>query len=98
METAGALGACRAASPELRGDVARLSQGEYMPSYFLFGAIGQCPQCADHRFSGPALLAPDTSVTCHKCGHVCTVDVAVPTALKSGVVKKLSDHRVVQGS
>ena len=38
-----------------------------MASYFLFGAIGQCPQCGDHRFSGPALLPPDTSVTCHKC-------------------------------
>jgi len=68
-----------------------------MANYFLFGAIGQCPQCSDHRFSGPALLAPDKSVTCHKCGHVCTVDEAVVTALKSGVVKKLSDHRVVQG-
>jgi uncharacterized protein (DUF983 family) len=69
-----------------------------MANYFLFGAIGQCPQCGDHRFSGPALLAPDTSVTCHKCGHVCTVEEAVATAIKSGVVKKLSDHRVVQGS
>ena len=69
-----------------------------MANYFLFGAIGQCPQCADHRFSGPALLEPSSNVTCHKCGHVCTVDVAVTTALKSGVVKKLSDHRVVQGS
>ena len=48
-----------------------------MANYFLFGAIGQCPQCGDHRFSGPALLAPDASVTCHKCGHVCTVEAAV---------------------
>jgi hypothetical protein len=30
------------------------------------------------------------------CGHVCTVEVAVAAAMKSGVVKKLSDHRVVQ--
>ena len=72
--------------------------GEHMANYFLFGAIGQCPHCADHRFSGPPLLAPDMNVTCHKCGHVCTVEAAVATALKSGVVKKLSDHRVVQGS
>jgi len=69
-----------------------------MASYFLFGAIGQCPQCGDHRFSGPPLLAPDQSVTCHKCGQTCTVEAAVTTALKSGVVKKLSDHRVVQGN
>jgi hypothetical protein len=68
-----------------------------MASYFIFGAVGQCPACADHRFSGPPLLAPDTSVTCHKCGHECTVEAAVLTALKSGVVKKLSDHRVVHG-
>jgi hypothetical protein len=67
-----------------------------MANYFLFGAIGQCPQCGDHRFSGPALLTPDASVTCHKCAHVCTVDIAIHTALQSGVVKKLSDHRVVQ--
>ena len=69
-----------------------------MASYFLFGAVGQCPSCGDHRFSGPPLLAPDKDVTCHKCGHVCTVAVAVTTALGSGAVKKLSDHRVVQGS
>jgi hypothetical protein len=69
-----------------------------MASYFLFGAVGQCPHCADHRFSGPVTLAPDTSVTCHKCGHVCTVEVAVTTALQSGAVKKLSDHRVVQAT
>ena len=69
-----------------------------MASYFLFGAIGQCPQCGDHRFSGPARLTPDANVTCHKCAHVCTVNVAIHTALKSGVVKKLSDHRVVQGN
>jgi hypothetical protein len=68
-----------------------------MPTYFIFGAVGQCPACADHRFAGPPLLAPGTSVTCHKCGHECTVETAVLTALKSGVVKKLSDHRVVQG-
>jgi hypothetical protein len=69
-----------------------------MASYFMFGAIGQCPQCADHRFSGPPLLTPEASVTCHKCGHVCLVEAAVLTALKSGVVKKLSDHRVVRES
>jgi uncharacterized protein (DUF983 family) len=69
-----------------------------MANYFLFGAIGSCPQCGDHRFSGPALLTPEAGVTCHKCGHACSVETAVQTALKSGVVKKLSDHRVVQGS
>ena len=69
-----------------------------MASYFIFGAVGQCPSCGDHRFSGPALLATQSSVTCHKCGHVCTVAAAVATALESGAVKKLSDHRVVQGS
>ncbi len=69
-----------------------------MATYFLFGAIGQCPACGDHRFSGPPVLAPDASVTCHKCGHACSVEAAVVTALKSGVVKKLSDHRVVQDS
>ena len=69
-----------------------------MASYFIFGAVGQCPACADHRFSGPPLLTPDESVTCHKCGHVCTVEAAVLTALASGTVKKLSDHRVVQGN
>jgi hypothetical protein len=67
-----------------------------MASYFMFGAIGQCPHCADHRFSGPPLLTPEASVTCHKCGQACSVETAVATALKSGVVKKLSDHRVVQ--
>jgi len=69
-----------------------------MASYFIFGAVGQCPACADHRFSGPAVLAPDSNVTCHKCGNVCTVESAVQTAMKSGAVKKLSDHRIVQGS
>jgi hypothetical protein len=68
-----------------------------MATYFIFGAVGQCPACGDHRFSGPATLAPDTPVTCHKCGNVCTVTLAVTTALESGAVKKLSDHRVVQG-
>jgi hypothetical protein len=29
---------------------------------------------------------------------VCTVEVAVTTALQSGAVKKLSDHRVVQAT
>lgn len=68
-----------------------------MASYFIFGAVGQCPNCADHRFSGPAVLTPDSSVTCHKCGTACTAAVAIETALKSGAVKKLSDHRIVQG-
>jgi hypothetical protein len=68
-----------------------------MATYFIFGAVGQCPACADHRFSGPAVLAPDSSLTCHKCGEVCSVELAVQTALQSGAVKKLSDHRVVQG-
>ena len=67
-----------------------------MANYFMFGAIGQCPECADHRFSGPPLLTPDASVTCHMCGHVCSVELAIATAMKSGVVKELSDHRVVQ--
>ena len=69
-----------------------------MATYFIFGAVGQCPACADHRFSGPAVLTPESSVSCHKCGHICTVAMAVETALASGAVKKLSDHRVVQGS
>lgn len=43
------------------------------------------------------MLAPEADVTCHKCGHVCTVATAVETALASGAVKKLSDHRVVGG-
>jgi hypothetical protein len=29
-------------------------QGGVMATYFIFGAVGQCPACADHRFSGPA--------------------------------------------
>jgi transcription elongation factor Elf1 len=66
-----------------------------MASYFIFGAVAQCPHCGDHRFSGPATLTPEATVTCHKCGQACTVAVAVTTALESGVVKKLSDHRVV---
>jgi hypothetical protein len=37
-------------------------------------------------------------VTCHKCGHACTIKTAIETALASGAVKKLSDHRVVHGS
>ncbi|OLB70668.1 MAG: hypothetical protein AUI16_24950 [Alphaproteobacteria bacterium 13_2_20CM_2_64_7] len=69
-----------------------------MATYFIFGAVGQCPACADHRFSGPATLAPETSVTCHKCGHACTIKTAIETALASVAVKKLSDHRVVHGS
>ncbi len=68
-----------------------------MASYFMFGAIGQCPDCGDHRFSGPITIAPDTMLTCHKCRHECTVEAAVLTALAAGVVKKLSDHRVVGG-
>ena len=67
-----------------------------MASYFLFGAIGTCPDCGDHRFSGPITIAPDTSLTCHKCGHVASVAEAVHTGLAAGTVKKLSDRRVVQ--
>jgi hypothetical protein len=67
-----------------------------MATYFLFGAVAQCPQCKDHRFSGPATLASQTSVTCHKCGHISSVEAAITTALRSGAVKKLSDHRVVE--
>jgi hypothetical protein len=55
-----------------------------MATYFISGAVGQCPACADHRFSGPATLAPETSVTCHKCGHACTIKTAIETALASG--------------
>jgi len=69
-----------------------------MASYFIFGAIGTCPECGDHRFSGPITIAPATSLTCHKCGHVATVEDAVRTGLADGVVKKLSDHRVVQNN
>ena len=68
-----------------------------MASYFIFGAVGECRACGDHRFSGPALLAADSSVTCHKCGHTCSVEDAVATAMESGMVRKLSDHRVVSG-
>ena len=68
-----------------------------MATYFMFGAVGQCPACADHRFSGPAVLAPASEITCPKCRRICTVAVAVETALGAGAVKKLSDHRVVQG-
>jgi len=68
-----------------------------MATYFIFGAVGQCPACGDHRFSGPAVLTPDDSVTCHKCGQTCSVADAVETAREAGTIKKLSDHRVVQG-
>jgi len=68
-----------------------------MASYFIFGAVGQCPACGDHRFSGPPVLTPDSSVICHKCKQTCSVEDAVETALDAGSVKKLSDHRVVQG-
>ena len=68
-----------------------------MASYFIFGAVGQCPSCGDHRFSGPPVLKPESTVTCHKCKQACSVEDAVETALDSGSVKKLSDHRVVQG-
>ena len=50
-----------------------------MASYFIFGAIGTCPDCGDNRFSGPITIAPDSSVTCHRCGHVATVADAVRT-------------------
>ena len=61
-----------------------------MASYFIFGAVGQCPQCSDHRFSGPALLGTETNVTCHKCGHVCTVKSADETALEAGEAQRSS--------
>jgi hypothetical protein len=66
-----------------------------MASYFIFGAIGTCPSCADHRFSGPMELTPESALTCHRCGHVCSAAVAAQTGLGSGKIKKLSDHRVV---
>jgi hypothetical protein len=68
---------------------------EPMASYFIFGAVGQCPTCGDHRFSGPMTIEPQTSVTCHKCKQGCSIEKAVLTALAAGTVKKLSDHRVV---
>ena len=68
-----------------------------MANYFIFGAVGECPACGDHRFSGPAMLETETAVTCHKCGQTCTAAEAVAAALASGTVKKLSDHRVVGG-
>jgi hypothetical protein len=74
----------------------KLTNGAGMANYFIFGAVAQCPRCKDHRFSGPATLSVDTTVACHKCGNICTAEVAVTTALKSGAVKKLSDHRVVE--
>jgi hypothetical protein len=40
-------------------------------------------------------IEPQTSVTCHKCKQVCSIEKAVLTALAAGTVKKLSDHRVV---
>jgi hypothetical protein len=64
-------------------DATRSRQGGIMATYFIVGAVGQCPACADHRFSGPATLAPETSVTCHKCGHACTKKTAIETALAS---------------
>ena len=66
-----------------------------MATYFIFGAVGQCPHCGDHRFSGPMTIEPQTSVTCHKCRQVSTIEQAVLTALAAGTVKKLSDHRVI---
>ena len=65
-------------------------------SYFIFGAIGTCPGCGDHRFSGPMTIAPDSSLTCHRCGQVATVTAAVEAGLTTGTVRKLSDHRVVK--
>jgi hypothetical protein len=66
-----------------------------MATYFIFGAVGTCPNCGDHRFSGPMTIDPQTNVTCHKCKQACTIKQAVLTALEAGTVKKLSDHRVV---
>jgi len=66
-----------------------------MASYFIFGAVGKCPACGDHRFSGPPVLTTEAVVTCHKCGQTCSVEEAVDAALDSNTVKKLSDHRVV---
>jgi microcompartment protein CcmL/EutN len=41
-------------------------------------------------------IAPDSSLTCHRCGQVATVTAAVEAGLATGTVRKLSDHRVVQ--
>ena len=65
-----------------------------MPSYFIFGALGTCPSCGDHRFSGPMELAPDSALTCHRCGHACSAETAAQTGLGKGKIKKLSDHRI----
>jgi len=69
-----------------------------MASYFIFGAIGTCPECGDHRFSGPITIAPATSLTCHKCGHVATVEDAVRTGLADGRRQEAqrSSHRAEQ--
>jgi hypothetical protein len=37
-------------------------------------AIGVCMMCSNKRFSGPSTLQPGITVTCAKCGHVCTID------------------------
>jgi uncharacterized Zn-binding protein involved in type VI secretion len=68
-----------------------------MASYFIFGAVGTSPSCGDHRFSGPPVLTTNSSVACHKCGQTCSVEDAIETAIDADSVKKLSDHRVVQG-
>ena len=80
--------------PEYNGDdnITRCSS----PTPTACGSRAWCTRHGDHRFSGPITIAPDTSVTCHKCGHVATVTDAVQTGLAAGTVKKLSDHRVVQ--
>jgi len=79
------------------GDLIMLAIGAVIGAG-IFGAIGTCPECGDHRFSGPITIAPATSLTCFKCGHVATVEDAVRTGLAGGTVKKLSDHRVVQNN
>ncbi len=53
----------RAISPVNAHDATRSRQGGVMATYFIFGAVGQCPACADHRFSGPAMLAPEASLS-----------------------------------
>lgn len=66
-----------------------------MPSYFIFGAVGTCPSCGDHRFSGPMELSADSALTCHRCGRTCSAEDAARRGLTSGKLKKLSDHRIV---
>jgi hypothetical protein len=43
-------------------------KGGVMATYFIFGAVGQCPTCADHRFSGPGDAFPLPALREKKAG------------------------------